>query len=82
MSYASLWEISTKLAQGRLEMEQNHLGFVLEYMSRWRMDLLPISLDHNGDPFDRMFIAQANVEGFRLVSRDAKVRLYEVDIFL
>jgi PIN domain nuclease of toxin-antitoxin system len=28
-----------------------------------------------------MLIAQANVEGFLLVSNDAKVRLYDVDIF-
>ena len=55
------------------------------------MDLLPIRVDHlraasilpfhHGDPFDRMLVAQANVEGLSLVSNDGKVRLYEVTIF-
>jgi PIN domain nuclease of toxin-antitoxin system len=60
-------------------------------MERWHIEMLPVRVDHiraaaklyfhHGDPFDRMLIAQANVEGFRLVSNDAKVRMYEVDIF-
>ncbi len=55
------------------------------------IELLPVWIEHvraaavlpfhHGDPFDRMLIAQANVEGLLLVSKYAKVRLYEVDIF-
>ena len=60
-------------------------------MERWRIELLPVRVEHiraagklpfhHGDPFDRMLIAQANVEGFYLVSSDSKVNLYQVDLF-
>jgi PIN domain nuclease of toxin-antitoxin system len=33
---------------------------------------------HHRDPFDRLLIAQARHEGFKLVSRDAHVPLYGV----
>jgi PIN domain nuclease of toxin-antitoxin system len=91
VSIASLWEISTNLANGRLRLPGQDLDIVLEFMRVWRITLLPVQLDHvlapaklpfhHGDPFDRMLIAQANVEGFRLVSSDAKIRLYQVDLF-
>jgi PIN domain nuclease of toxin-antitoxin system len=33
---------------------------------------------HHRDPFDRLLIAQARHEGFKLVSRDQRVPRYEV----
>jgi len=91
VSLATLWEISTNLANGRLKLPGQSIDYVLEFMERWRIEMLPVRVDHirtaaklpfhHGDPFDRMLVAQANVEGFRLVSNDAKVREYEVDIF-
>jgi PIN domain nuclease of toxin-antitoxin system len=35
---------------------------------------------HHRDPFDRMLVAQAASEGMTLVSRDASIALYDVDI--
>lgn len=40
---------------------------------------LPRHVNH-GDPFDRMLIAQAGVEGLRLLTADAKLRLYDVPL--
>jgi PIN domain nuclease of toxin-antitoxin system len=34
---------------------------------------------HHRDPFDRMLIAQATVEGLTLVTRDPEVHRYDVD---
>jgi PIN domain nuclease of toxin-antitoxin system len=34
----------------------------------------------HGDPFDRMLIAQARVEGMTLASSDATIRRYEVPV--
>jgi PIN domain nuclease of toxin-antitoxin system len=34
--------------------------------------------DHHRDPFDRLLIAQAKYEGFRLVSRDQQIVRYGV----
>ncbi len=91
LSLASLWEISTNLANGRLKLAGNDIDYILGFIERWRIELLPVRVEHvreaaklpfhHGDPFDRMLVAQANVEGFRLVSKDEKVRMYEVDIF-
>jgi PIN domain nuclease of toxin-antitoxin system len=35
---------------------------------------------HHRDPFDRMLVAQAVVEGLTLVSRDASIARYDVAI--
>jgi PIN domain nuclease of toxin-antitoxin system len=35
---------------------------------------------HHGDPFDRMLIAQAQIEGFTLVSVDGRFSDYDVEL--
>jgi PIN domain nuclease of toxin-antitoxin system len=35
---------------------------------------------HHRDPFDRMLVAQAQIEGLTLVTRDAHVQKYDVDV--
>ena len=35
---------------------------------------------HHRDPFDRMLVAQAAIEGLTLVFRDDSIALYDVDI--
>jgi PIN domain nuclease of toxin-antitoxin system len=35
---------------------------------------------HHRDPFDRMLVAQAQLEGLTLVTRDANVQKYDVDV--
>ncbi len=35
---------------------------------------------YHEDPFDRMLIAQAQVEGFSIITHDAKFKYYEVSI--
>jgi PIN domain nuclease of toxin-antitoxin system len=35
---------------------------------------------HHRDPFDRLLIAQAQREGFTLVTADARIRAYEVAV--
>jgi hypothetical protein len=37
---------------------------------------------HHRDPFDRMLVAQATVEGLALVTRDADIQRYEVDLLV
>jgi PIN domain nuclease of toxin-antitoxin system len=36
--------------------------------------------DHQSDPFDRMLIAQARVEGLTLVTHDQQLEPYEVEL--
>ena len=80
VSAASAWEISTKFRLGRLpsafELVQDFGG----YLARESFLSLPVSYEHgiragmlpgpHQDPFDRMLIAQAEMEKLFLVSND------------
>jgi PIN domain nuclease of toxin-antitoxin system len=84
VSVASAWEIAIKASIGKLRGIRD-LSSVL---SRFRFELLPISINHvetvqvlpfhHRDPFDRMLVAQAQVEGARLVSNDPAFAHYAV----
>jgi PIN domain nuclease of toxin-antitoxin system len=84
ISAAVAWEIAIKKALGKLEAPDN----LEEVMGANRFLPLPITIahalavqtlpDHHRDPFDRLLIAQALHEGFRLVNRDADIAKYPV----
>jgi PIN domain nuclease of toxin-antitoxin system len=86
VSAASAWEISMKRASGRLDapgdiadwIQQN--GFVpltIEISHAMHAPELP---KHHKDPFDRMLVAQAVIEGYTLVTSDEEIAKYEVEI--
>jgi PIN domain nuclease of toxin-antitoxin system len=86
VSAVSPWEIEIKRATGKLRAP-NDLAHQLE---RSRFAPLPITIAHgiaagtlplhHGDPFDRMLVAQAQIEGLTIVTRDAKIARYQVSI--
>ncbi len=86
VSMASPWEMAINEALGNLTPPDD-LEVRLEEK---RFELLPISMrhtravaalpDHHGDPFDRMLIAQAQVDGMTLVSSDREIRRYQVSL--
>lgn len=88
VSAASAWEIAIKRALGRLEFPLEQLDAVLEAAG---LEHLPIRAAHgiaagglprhHDDPFDRILIAQAQVEGLVLVSEDAAFAAYPVALF-
>lgn len=68
LSYKSLWEITIKMALGKLDilLTMRHLWTVVEesgyeilYLTEKDLDTLSELPYHHGDPFDRMIIAQA-----------------------
>ena len=83
-SSVSVWEIAVKRALGKLKAPDNLEASIRE------QDFIPLNLTflhaeqagalppHHGDPFDRMLIAQAQVEGLILVTRDARILLYGI----
>ena len=88
VSAASAWEIATKFRLGRLPAVAGLVqDFVAELM-RVRIEVLAISADHairagslsgpHRDPFDRMLIAQSQMEGLVLVSNDTALDGYDV----
>jgi PIN domain nuclease of toxin-antitoxin system len=88
VSIASCWEIAIKAGLGKLELEEPSSSFLLREIARNNFELLPITLEHatsvetlpqhHRDPFDRLLIAQANMEGLTLISADAIFQQYDV----
>jgi PIN domain nuclease of toxin-antitoxin system len=86
VSAASVWEIAIKRAIGKLAFAQRIVGAIAGH----RFELLPITGDqaehagelprHHADPFDRMILAQAVLEGMVLGTQDARMRPYAVAI--
>lgn len=87
VSVVSPWEIAIKTALGKLPP----IDDLEVQIAEKRFELLPISLSHaaavaslphhHRDPFDRMLIAQAQVESVTLVTSDREIRRYPVSIF-
>jgi PIN domain nuclease of toxin-antitoxin system len=87
VSAATIWELSIKAALGRVDLgdadlvdEIKHNDFV-ELPMTSRHSLAAAYLPrHHGNPFDRMLIAQAQIEGLTVVTRDSAFRAYEIQI--
>lgn len=88
LSVASIWEMQIKLQLGKLSLKLP-LAELVETQQRTNgIELLPIDLahilaleglpNHHKDPFDRLLIAQANVENAILVSNDPIFASYPV----
>lgn len=84
VSAASVWEASIKIALGRLavagdlvaEIEAN--GFVELPVAARHAQLAGALPRHHEDPFDRLLVAQASIEGLRLATVDLAFRHYDV----
>ena len=86
VSAATAWEMSIKHAQGKLRTPDN----LQEELASDNIGALAITLEHavaagalprhHADPFDRMLIAQAQLEECTLVSFDRAFELYDVEV--
>jgi PIN domain nuclease of toxin-antitoxin system len=86
VSAASAWEAAIKIALGRLRLPASVESGVVEsgfeklaiaFSHAEAAGALP---NHHSDPFDRMLVAQAKVEGLTLVTHDRRLEPYEVSI--
>jgi PIN domain nuclease of toxin-antitoxin system len=88
VSIASCWEIAIKSSRGKLKLAEPAGTLLDRELQRNGFDLLPISLrhathvealpDHHRDPFDRLLIAQSQLEGFPIISIDGQLDAYGV----
>lgn len=88
LSSVTLWEITIKQNAGKLGGPPDLAERVRDMGFRH----LPVTHDHaiaagrlpghHRDPFDRMLIAQATVEGLTLATRDADIRRYDVEVLV
>lgn len=90
LSAVSSWEISIKWALGRLplpeppaayvpdRMRQSGVtGLAVEHSHALQVATLP---QHHGDPFDRLLVAQAQLEGVPIVTIDPFFDAYDVRV--
>ena len=86
VSAVAIWEAAIKSGIGKLEVP----GDMLAQVEGSGVDLLPVTVRHAGfvsslpahhaDPFDRLLVAQAMVEGIALASADPLLRRYDVEV--
>lgn len=90
LSVASLWEIQIKSRMGKITLRKPLRILVGEQQQANRMGLLPVRAPHvfdlealppiHKDPFDRIIVAQARVEGLKLVTHDSVLSQYRVEV--
>lgn len=88
LSAASAWEIAIKHALGRLPLPSPPRVFVPTQRENHQIDRLDIGEDaalqiaalpaHHKDPFDRILVAQAIMEGLTVVTPDPLIAQYPV----
>jgi len=90
LSAASGWEIAIKMRLGRLEVREDPQQFIFEQLALNDIAVLPISMnhalrtaalpDHHRDPFDRMLVAQSQIEQLPIVTADPLITRYAVEV--
>jgi len=89
VSLASVWEIAIKVGVGRMDLPDAVERYIPERLRHDGFELIPIELRHafragtlpriHGDPFDRMLVAQAQVEGIPILTADPAISRYDVE---
>lgn len=90
LSAVSALEIAIKYSTGKLQLPEPPEAFVASRMGRLTMTPLPVYLNHalrvsllpyhHRDPFDRLLVAQSQVERLPLMTADAAIGAYDVEV--
>jgi PIN domain nuclease of toxin-antitoxin system len=90
LSAASVWEIAIKAAKGRLVLPESPSLYIPDRMSLYRIQPLPVQVSHalhvydlppyHADPFDRLLIAQSQLESLPIITADGDFQQYDVEI--
>ena len=89
LSAASAWEIAIKYGLGKLHLPETPADYIPRLMARAGITALPVLHRHalhvatlplhHRDPFDRLLVAQAQLENVPILTADKSFRLYEVE---
>jgi PIN domain nuclease of toxin-antitoxin system len=90
LSLASVWELAIKHAAGRITLPEPPLTYVRSRVRADGISLLAISVEHacraaelprhHADPFDRLLIAQAELDDLTLLTHDKEIATYEISV--
>ena len=89
-SAASAWEMSIKIQLGRLTIEEELEPFIIQQLLENNFNTLSISIFHSihtlklpdihKDPFDRIIIAQSQIEEMPLITKDKNIKKYKIPV--
>lgn len=90
VSAASAWEIAIKASKGKLKLPDHPTDYVEKRLGLYRFQPLHVQIHHatrvydlpahHTDPFDRLLIAQSQLEILPLITADSEIKKYEVEI--
>ena len=90
LSAVTSWEVAIKAAGGKLKLPEPPNSYVPRRMADQGIRPLPVSHPHalavfglpahHRDPFDRMLVAQAQIEDMILVTADRILEKYPIEI--
>ena len=88
LSAASILELAIKVGQGKITLSLPYRQWMDKAISDLQLVILPVTVEyaerqstlppHHKDPFDRLIIAQALVDGIPIVSSDVAFDSYHV----
>ncbi len=87
---ATVWELAIKVGRGKLTLSLPYRRWMTKAIADLGLSVLPITVEyadvqaglprHHGDPFDRLIVAQAIMEGVPVISSDPQLDAYGVDV--
>ncbi|MBE3587427.1 MAG: type II toxin-antitoxin system VapC family toxin [Thermoanaerobacteraceae bacterium] len=90
LSAASGWEMAIKAKLGKLQLPDGIHSFIADQLVINNFTALPIQMSHalhvytlpdyHRDPFDRLLIAQAQVEDLPILTADQQIARYPVKV--
>lgn len=90
LSAASGWEVAIKAALGRLKLPDAPERFIPEQLALNAIETLPVRMSHalhiyslprhQRDPFDRLLVAQAQLEKLPILTADTQIARYPVEV--
>ena len=90
LSVASGWEMAITSRLGKLKVPDDLYSFVAEQVRINAIEVLPIEMihalhvhalpDHHRDPFDRMLVAQSQIEKMPILTSDPQIARYAVTV--
>lgn len=90
LSAASAWEIAIKTARRRLTLPEDPTHYISNRINLHGFQALAVQIHHavqvyklpthHADPFDRLLIAQSQIESMPLLTVNADIRKYDVEV--
>jgi PIN domain nuclease of toxin-antitoxin system len=89
LSIVSAWEIAIKVGGKRMDLPDVVERYLPDRIRHHGFTVMPIELSHafragslppiHRDPFDRMLVAQAQIEGLPILTADPAISRYDVE---